>query len=81
MGKKEQVISEAEGYKMKRINEATGDTKAFLAVWNEYVKAKDVTRRRLYLETMSRILPRCEEIYIIDKDQKGILPLLNLGAK
>ena len=80
MGKKEQVISEAEGYKIKRINEATGDTKAFLAVWAEYEKAKDVTRRRLYLETMSKILPQCEEIYIIDKDQKGILPLLNLGG-
>ncbi len=79
MGKKEQAISEAEGYKIKRINEATGDTKAFLAVWKEYDKAKDVTRRRLYLETMERVIPKCEEIYIIDKDQKGILPILNLG--
>ncbi len=79
MGKKEQAISEAEGYKIKRINEATGDTKAFLAVWKEYEKAKDVTRRRLYLETMERVIPKCEEIYIIDKDQKGILPILNLG--
>jgi len=78
-GKKEQTIREAEGYKIKRINEATGDTKAFLAVWKEYEKAKDVTRRRLYLETMSRVIPKCEEIYIIDKDQKGILPILNLG--
>ncbi|KKM20278.1 hypothetical protein LCGC14_1647060 [marine sediment metagenome] len=80
MGKKEQVISEAEGYKIKRINEATGDTKAFLAVWGEYEKAKDVTRRRLYLETMARVIPKCEEIFIIDKDQKGILPILNLGG-
>ena len=79
MGKKQQAIREAEGYKIKRINEATGDTKAFLAVWREYEKAKDVTRRRLYLETMERVLPKCEEIYIIDKDQKGILPILNLG--
>ena len=79
IGKKQQTISEAEGYKIKRINEATGDTKAFLAVWKEYEKAKDVTKRRLYLETMQRVLPKCEEIYIIDKDQKGILPILNLG--
>jgi membrane protease subunit HflK len=78
MGKKEQVIKEAEGYKIKRINEATGDTNAFLAVWKEYEKAKDVTRRRLYLETMERVIPKCEEIYIIDKEQKGILPILNL---
>ncbi len=79
MGKKEQAIREAEGYKIKRINEATGNTKAFLAVWKEYEKAKDVTRRRLYLEAMGRVIPKCEEIYIIDKDQKGILPILNLG--
>ena len=79
MGKKEQAIREAEGYKIKRINEATGDTKAFLAVWEEYEKAKDVTRRRLYLETMEKVIPKCEKIYIIDKDQKGILPILNLG--
>jgi modulator of FtsH protease HflK len=78
-GKKEQVIREAEGYKVKRINEATGDTRAFLAVWGEYEKAKDVTRRRLYLETMEKVIPECEEIYIIDKEQKGILPILNLG--
>lgn len=79
MGKKEQAIREAEGYKIKRINEATGDTKAFLAVWKEYEKAKDVTRRRLYLETMAKVFPKCEEVYIIDKEQKGILPILNLG--
>jgi membrane protease subunit HflK len=79
MGKKEQAISEAEGYKIRRINEATGDTMAFLAVWKEYEKARDVTRRRLYLETMARVIPKCKDIYIIDEDQKGILPLLNLG--
>jgi membrane protease subunit HflK len=79
MGKKEQAISEAEGYKIRRINEATGDTIAFLAVWKEYEKARDVTRRRLYLETMARVIPKCKDIYIIDEDQKGILPLLNLG--
>jgi membrane protease subunit HflK len=78
-GKKQQAIREAEGYKIKRINEATGDTKAFLAVLKEYEKAKDITRRRLYLEMMEKVIPKCEEIYIIDKDQKGILPILNLG--
>ena len=79
MGKKEQAISEAEGYKIRRINEATGDTKAFLAVWKEYEKAKDVTRRRLYLETMAKVIPKCGEVYIIDENQKGILSILNLG--
>lgn len=80
MGKKEQTIREAEGYKVRRINEALGDTKAFLAVWSEYEKSKDVTQRRLYIESMAKVLPECDEIYVIDEEQKGILPFLNLGA-
>ena len=79
MGKKEQTIREAEGYKIKRINEATGDTKAFLAVWSEYEKAKDVTRRRLYLETMAKVIPKCEEIYIISRKIKNENPELNFS--
>lgn len=80
-GKKEQVIKEAEGYKIRRINEATGDVKAFLAMYEEYKKAEDVTRRRLYLETMSRIIPNCEKLYIIDKDLQSILPTFGLNEE
>lgn len=80
-GKKEQVIKEAEGYKIRRINEATGDVKAFLAMYEEYEKAEDVTRRRLYLETMSRIIPNCEKLYIIDKDLQSILPTFGLNEE
>lgn len=80
-GKKNKVIKEAEGYKIKRINQATGDIKAFHAVYEEYKKAEDVTRRRLYLETMANILPKCEKLYIIDEEQKGILPILRLGEE
>ena len=58
-GKKQQVIKEAEGYRIRRVNEATGDVKAFQAVYEEYKKAEDVTRRRLYLETMSKVIPKC----------------------
>lgn len=78
-GKKEQVIKEAEGYRIRRVNEATGDIRAFLAVYEEYKKAEDVTRRRLFLETMSKIIPKCEKLYIIDKDLKGLLPILGLN--
>jgi len=81
LGKKEQVISEAEGYKIKRVNEAQGDTNAFLAILEEYKKAKDVTRRRFYLETLSEVLPKCEKLYLINKDQKSLLPFLNLTPK
>lgn len=80
LGKKEQIIKEAEGYRIKRVNEALGDTKAFLSIMEEYKKAEDVTRRRLYLETMADVLPKCEKLYIIDKEQQGLLPLLNLES-
>jgi len=78
-GKKEQVIKEAEGYQIRRVNEATGDVKAFLAVYDEYKKAEDVTRRRLYLETMAKIMPACERVFIIDTEVKGFLPVLGLS--
>ncbi len=81
LGKKEQIIKEAEGYQIKRVNEAQGDTNAFLAILEEYKKAQEVTRRRLYLETLSEIFPKCEKLYLIDEDQKTLLPLLNLGGK
>lgn len=81
LGKKEQAIKEAEGYQIRRVNEAKGDTNAFVAILEEYKKAKDVTRRRLYLETMSDIITKCDKLYLIDRDQKGLLPFLNLGAQ
>jgi membrane protease subunit HflK len=81
LGKKEQVIKEAEGYQIKRVNRAQGDTNAFLAILEEYKKAQDVTRRRLYLETMAEVLPKCGKLYLIDEKQKNILPFLNLGSK
>ena len=54
---------------------------AFLTVLTEYQKAKEITRRRLYLETMSKILPRCGRITLIDESNKGILPLLQLNGE
>lgn len=80
-GKKEQVIKEAEGYRIRRVNEATGDIKAFLAVFEEYRKAEDVTRRRLFLETMAKIIPKCDKLYVFDKDIKGFLPILGLDEE
>ena len=73
-----QSISEAEGYALKRVNEATGDADRFNAVRQEYQNAKDVTRRRLYLETMSDILPKVKEIYIIDGQANAPIPFLQL---
>lgn len=78
-GEAEKTISEAEGYAVNRVNRAAGDAKKFLAVWQEYSRAKDVTERRLYLETLEKIMPKIGRKYIIDSEQKGILPLLSLN--
>ncbi len=78
-GTAKQRIQEAQGYAVERINKARGDTVRFLDIYKEYRLAKDVTRKRMYLETMQKVMPRIKEIYIMDKDQRSILPLLNLN--
>jgi len=80
-GEAEKTISQAEGYAVNRVNRAMGDANKFVAVWKEYQVAKDVTKRRLYLETLGEILPKIGRTYILDVDQKGILPLLSLAEK
>jgi membrane protease subunit HflK len=80
-GQAQQTIRKAEGYALNRVNRAKGDAEKFLAVWEEYRKAKDVTRRRLYLETMNEILPKVKKKYIVETDQSGLLKLLNLSEE
>lgn len=80
-GQAEQTIREAEGYATNRVNRAKGDAEKFLAVWQEYNRAKDVTRRRLYLETMLEVLPKLENVYVVDEEQKGLIPLLQFPKK
>jgi membrane protease subunit HflK len=77
-GEAERIIKAAEGYSLDRVNRAQGDASRFKALYNEYVKAKDVTKRRLYLESMRDLFPKLGSKYIIDSDQKSVLPLLNL---
>ncbi|MBU4377164.1 MAG: FtsH protease activity modulator HflK [Candidatus Omnitrophica bacterium] len=80
-GEAEKTISEAEGYGLQRINKAKGDAAKFMDVWQSYTKAQEVTRKRLYLEAMNEILPKAKEKFIIDPEQKGILPLLQLNRE
>jgi membrane protease subunit HflK len=80
-GEAERVIRAAEGYAVARVNRAEGDAERFVAVWREYSRARDVTKRRLYLETMSEILPRIPNKIIIDPELKNLIPLLQLDAK
>ncbi|MBU0484211.1 MAG: FtsH protease activity modulator HflK [Proteobacteria bacterium] len=78
-GTAKRVLEEAHGYAVERVNKAKGDTSQFLAILKEYKLAKEVTRKRMYLETMQQVLPSVEEIYVIDKEQRSLLPLLNVG--
>ena len=80
-GQAEQTIRQAEGYATNRVNRAQGDAEKFLAIWQEYSKAEEVTRRRLYLETLLEILPKLANIYVIDEQQKGLMPLLQSPIK
>ncbi len=78
-GEKDQKIQEAEGYNLRRVNEAKGDVANFSAVLAEYMKAPDVTKLRLYHETMQEVLANVKSKNIIDSDAKSVLPLLQLN--
>ncbi len=78
-GEAERTIKAAEGYALDRVNRAQGDASRFTLIYDEYAGAKDITRRRLYLETMKDLFPKLGQKYILDADQKNLLPLLNLG--
>jgi membrane protease subunit HflK len=78
-GDAKKTVEEAHGYAAARINQAQGETGRFLAILKEYKNSPEVTRRRMYLETMQTIMPGAAGVYVIDEDQKSPLPLLNLS--
>jgi membrane protease subunit HflK len=80
-GVAEQTIRSAEGYATERVNNAQGDAQRFRQVYREYVRAPLVTRKRLYLEAITEIIPKIDRKVIFDESQKNILPLLNLGKE
>ena len=80
-GEKDQRIREADGYRLKRINEAEGDVARFNALLAEYSKAPEVTRRRIYIETMQDVMPSIRSKVIVDEQTRSILPLLNLDSQ
>ncbi|WP_206026300.1 FtsH protease activity modulator HflK [Roseimicrobium sp. ORNL1] len=77
-GEAEQKISEAEGYAIKRVNEAEGDVARFKALLEQYEKAPDITRQRLYLETMAEVIPQLGAKIILDSEARQFLPLMHL---
>ncbi|MBN2505909.1 MAG: FtsH protease activity modulator HflK [Verrucomicrobia bacterium] len=79
-GEAEEKISTAEGYAIKRINQAEGDALRFQALLTEYLKAPEVTRRRLHLETLGQVLPQLGPKIILDENAPQLLPLLQLHS-
>ena len=78
-GEAEAMIRDAEGFKESRVKRAEGDAVKFTTILKEYNKAKSITEKRLYLETMEKVLPGIEKIIIPDKDSGNMLNLLNLN--
>tara|TARA_R110001583_G_scaffold102853_5_gene249507 strand:- start:6105 stop:7229 length:1125 start_codon:yes stop_codon:yes gene_type:complete len=79
-GERDQRIRAADGYRIKRINEAEGDVLRFNALYDEFELAPEVTRRRIYVETMQQVMPTISKKIIIDSGTLGILPLLDLTS-
>jgi membrane protease subunit HflK len=78
-GEVERTIAKAEGYAINRTNTAKGDVARFNSLLTEYRKAPEVTRRRIYLETMREIVPTMKQIYVFDGEQpSSVLPFLDL---
>lgn len=74
------TVSQAEGYALGRVNRAKGESARFIITWREYIKAKEVTRKRLYLEAISDSMAKVSKKYIFDSKQKSILPLMDINA-
>ncbi len=80
-GAAEQQISQAEGYAIDRVNRAKGEASRFDQLYAEYRRAPEVTRRRIYIETLNRVLPKVGRKLIMNKDFQNIVPLLQLGKE
>lgn len=79
-GEAQQTIQAAEGYALDRVNRARGEVARFNSVYEEYRKAPEVTRRRIYLESVRALLPKAGKKIVVDDQVRGILPLLNLDS-
>jgi modulator of FtsH protease HflK len=73
-----QSVSESEGYALERTNRAKGEANRFKAILADYERSPEVTRRRLYLESVSSFLAGMKDLYIVDSDQKALIPWLSM---
>lgn len=79
-GQAQRTIEEARGYALNRVNRAQGEAARFENLYQAYAQAPEVTRKRMYLETMNKVIPGAGRKLVIDDDLDSVLPLLNLGA-
>ncbi|NVJ22077.1 FtsH protease activity modulator HflK [Myxococcus sp. AM011] len=79
-GEAEEALRSAEGYAIERINRARGEAERFTRVYDEYRKAPEVTRRRMYLETVSQVLTGAGQKVVMDENLKGFTPLLRMDG-
>lgn len=80
-GQAQQTVEQAEGFLTDRVNRAKGDAQLFEQYYQAYRRSPDVTRRRIYLETMAAIYPKVKNKVVMDGNLKGILPLLPLSGE
>ncbi|TVR78186.1 MAG: FtsH protease activity modulator HflK [Chitinophagaceae bacterium] len=77
-GEAQELIQLAEAYALNRVNRATGEAERFSALFDAYMLAPEVTKKRMYLETMEAIMPKISNKIIMDERGTNLLPLLNL---
>jgi modulator of FtsH protease HflK len=77
-GEANRLIAEAEGYAIERVNQARGETVRFSSILAEYRASPEVTRTRMYLETLNEVLPKVGAVYVVQNGSSGPIPLLNL---
>jgi len=78
-GKARQTIEQAHGYAINRVNNAEGDAAKFINIYEQYRRSPNVTRQRMYLESMEEVLNKSEKIFIVDDRLQSIVPLLDMG--
>lgn len=80
-GEAEETVQLAEAYALNRVNRAIGEADRFTSLYEEYIKAPEVTKKRIYFETLERILPKIGDKIIVDEKGNNVLPLLNIDRR
>ena len=79
-GVAKQMLEQAQGYAIERVNNAKGNISRYNAIYKQYKKYKEVTKTRMYIEALKEVLPTVKEVVIMDQSKNGMLPILNLGG-